>query len=79
MCRRVHNDRNGGYSRIVRTGPRRGDAAETAFIELLGAEAELSAKAEKRAEARQRRREELQKQLDEHSAVNDGSDPNAQP
>ena len=72
-------DRNGGYSRIVRTGPRRGDAAETAFIELLGAEAELTAKAEKRAEARQRRREELQKQLDEHSAVSDGSDPNAQP
>ena len=50
-----------------------------AFIELLGAEKELNEKAEKRAEARQRRREELQKQLDEHSAVNDGSDPNAQP
>lgn len=72
-------DRNGGYSRIVRTGPRKGDAAETAFIELLGAEKELNEKAQKRADARQKRREELQKQLDEHSAVADGSDPNAQP
>jgi large subunit ribosomal protein L17 len=50
-----------------------------AYIELLGAEKELNEKAEKRAEARQRRREEMQKQLDEHSAVNDGSDPSAQP
>ena len=28
-------DRNGGYTRIVRTGVRRGDAAETAMIELV--------------------------------------------
>lgn len=28
-------DRNGGYTRITRTGVRRGDAAETALIELL--------------------------------------------
>lgn len=72
-------DRNGGYSRILRKGPRQGDSAEVGIIELLGAEKELNEKAEKRAEARQRRREELQKQLDEHSAVNEGSDPNAQP
>ncbi len=28
-------DRNGGYTRVVRTGPRRGDCAEMAVIELV--------------------------------------------
>ena len=28
-------DRNGGYTRVIRTGPRRGDAAEMAIIQLV--------------------------------------------
>lgn len=30
-----YSDRNGGYTRIVRIGPRRGDAAEMAIVQLI--------------------------------------------
>jgi len=70
-------ERNGGYTRIVRTGKRQGDASEMAFLELLGAEQELNEKAQKRAEIRQRRQEEFQRQLEEQSAA-EGNDSGAQ-
>ena len=74
-----YKDRQGGYTRIVRTGVRQGDSAEMAFLELLDAEQALGEKAQKRAEARQRRQEELQRQMEEQSAAEGASDPNAQP
>ena len=73
-----YSSRNGGYSRVIRTGPRKGDAAEMAFIELLGAEQELNEKAQKRFDARTKRQEELQKQLEEQNA-GEQADPNAEP
>jgi len=60
-----YGDRQGGYLRIIRSGFQRGDGAEKAFIELLGAEQLLDEKRQKRAEARAKRREEMQKQLEE--------------
>ena len=76
-----YGSRNGGYSRIIRTGPRKGDASEMAFLELLGAEQELNEKAQKRAEIRAKRREEMQKQLEEQSpaAEEHRPDPNDEP
>jgi large subunit ribosomal protein L17 len=49
-----------------------------AFIELLGAEQELNEKAQKRAEARTKKREELAKQMEERTP-GEAPDPNAEP
>jgi large subunit ribosomal protein L17 len=51
------HQRNGGYTRIVKIGWRKGDGAETAKLELVGSELV------KRAAERAARREERLKQL----------------
>ena len=51
--------RNGGYTRVVRLGPRKGDGAEQAMLELVGSELV------KRAAERARRREERLKAIKE--------------
>jgi large subunit ribosomal protein L17 len=61
-------DRNGGYTRIVRTTWQKGDGAEKAFIELLGSEKLLDEKREKRAEGRAKKAEETRKAMEEAEA-----------
>src|SRR4051812_40397269 len=61
-------DRQGGYLRIVRTAWRKGDGADTAFIELLGSEQVLDEKRQKRAEIRAKRAEENRKAMEEAEA-----------
>jgi large subunit ribosomal protein L17 len=60
-----YGDRQGGYLRIVRTGFQKGDGAEKAFIELLGAEKQLDEKRQKRAEVKAKKRKELEAALEE--------------
>ena len=67
-----YGDRNGGYLRIVRTGFQKGDGAEKAFIELLGAEKILDEKRQKRAEIRAKRREEMEKAMAEQQPAEGG-------
>ena len=63
-------DRNGGYTRIVRTGWRRGDGADTAVLELIGTDV-----LQKRAELRAKRAERRKKAAEESAAQEQAPPP----
>ena len=69
-----YGDRQGGYLRIVRTGFQKGDGAEKAFIELLGAEKVLEEKQQKRDAVKAKKRAELEKQLEEAKKEEGGAE-----
>ncbi len=61
-------DREGGYTRVIRTGWNKGDGADRAFLELLGSEKVLDEKREKRAEIRAKKAAEAKKAMEEAEA-----------
>src|ERR1700681_3210232 len=60
--------RHGGYTRVVRLGPRKGDGAEQAMLELVGSELV------KRAAERAKRREERLKAIKEGREGQEGGE-----
>jgi large subunit ribosomal protein L17 len=72
-----YGDRQGGYLRIVRKGFQKGDGAETAIIELLGAEKQIEEKREKRTELKAKKRAEMEKVLEEQKGKDGGDDEKA--
>jgi large subunit ribosomal protein L17 len=65
-----YRDRKGGYTRIVRTGWRKGDGAETAVLELIGTQV-----LERRAEIRARKAEARRKAAEEAAKQQPGPPP----
>jgi large subunit ribosomal protein L17 len=57
-------DRNGGYSRIIKLGNRKGDGADLAIIELLGSELEVK-KAERAEKAKEKGAKKSEKEKEE--------------
>ena len=64
--------RPGGYCRIVRLGPRKGDGAEQAMLELVGSELV------KRAAERAKRKEERLKAIREGREAEEGEEPGSE-
>jgi len=60
--------RSGGYTRIVKTGWRKGDGADTAVLELIGTEV-LQKRSEERAKKAEARRKVAEKEAAEEKAA----------
>ena len=69
-----YGDRQGGYLRIVKTGFQKGDGAEKAFIELLGAEKEIDQKRQKRADVKAKKRADLEAELEKQKTEDSQED-----
>ena len=69
-----YSGRSGGYTRIIRTGWRKGDGADTAVLELMGTEV-----LQRRAETRAKKVEAQRKKAEETAAAEEKAGPPEEP
>ena len=64
-------DRNGGYTRIIKAGRRRGDNAPVSLVELVGLEPKIE-ELEEKVEKKRKKKEEKMKAAEEAAAAQGG-------
>ena len=70
-------DRNGGYTRILKTRTRLGDAGELAFLELVKTEEQKTAERKKRLEtatAKEKKKAARKKEMEERAPKEEESE-----
>ncbi|MFQ5648343.1 MAG: 50S ribosomal protein L17 [bacterium] len=65
----TYQDRNGGYTRVVRLGRRRGDGAEVALLELVGYEGVLLEKQRSKEEQKSAREKKKEKEKEKEKGT----------